>query len=104
MLATLEDPFAMKLVLAVLAPCALALAACTTSSSAPQPTAGSAGALTPQYGAAPTISPNDPAYAENGAPRAGQPSGYDTAGAPSPSGNYAPIQHQHDRGGGGFVQ
>jgi hypothetical protein len=50
------------------------------------------------------ISPNDPAYAENGAPRAGQPSGYDTAGAPSPSGNYAPIQHQHDRGGGGFVQ
>ncbi len=62
-----------------------------------QPTAGSHGSATAHRGKAPTISPNDPAYAENGAPRRGQPSGYDTAGAPSPTGNYAPIQHQRTR-------
>jgi hypothetical protein len=80
---------------------AVALGACTVSPQAPanQPTAGSTGSITAGYGAAPTISPNDPAYSENGAPRAGQPSGQDTAGAPSASGNYAPLQHQHDRGG-----
>jgi hypothetical protein len=93
----------MKTSHAVLATLALALGACTVSSSpapTPQPTAGSSGSLTPGYGAAPTISPNDPAYAENGAPRAGQPSGYDTAGAPSASGNYAPVQHPEDHFGG----
>jgi len=84
----------------------LALSACTVSTSpspglAPgQPTAGSIGSQTGTMGSMPMISPNDPAYAENGAPRAGQPSGYDTAGAPSPSGNYAPIQHQGDHHGG----
>ena len=65
-----------------------------TSDPAKQPTAGSHGSITKRRGAAPNISPNDPAYAENGAPRRGQPSGYDTAGAPNPSGNYAPIQHK----------
>ena len=81
---------------------AVALCACTVSSGAPvgQPTAGSTGSETPRYGAAPSISPNEPAYSENGAPRAGQPSGQDTAGAPSATGNYAPIQHDHSRGGG----
>lgn len=81
---------------------AVALSACTGSPQAPanQPTAGSTGSATAGYGAAPTISPSDPAYSENGAPRAGQPSGQDTAGAPSASGNYAPLQHQHDHGGG----
>jgi hypothetical protein len=62
-----------------------------------QPPAGSTGSYTAYQGAAPDISPNDPAYAENGAPRAGQPSGEDTAGAPSPTGNYAPLQHEHIR-------
>ncbi|MBI3516833.1 MAG: hypothetical protein HY060_22610 [Proteobacteria bacterium] len=62
-----------------------------------QPTAGSHGSITARRGPAPNISPNDPAYAENGAPRRGQPSGYDTAGAPSANGNYAPIQHRHTR-------
>ena len=62
-----------------------------------QPTAGSYGSITKQRGTAPNISPNDPAYAENGAPRRGQPSGYDTAGAPDPNGNYAPLQHRHIR-------
>jgi hypothetical protein len=64
---------------------------------ADQPTAGSTGSLTGQRGIAPTISPSDPAYSENGAPRAGQPSGTDTAGAPSATGNYAPIQHERER-------
>jgi hypothetical protein len=79
----------------------LAAVACAASAQvpAPQPTAGSTGSVTASRGAAPTISPNDPAYSENGAPRAGQPSGYDTAGAPSATGNYAPIQHDHKRGG-----
>jgi hypothetical protein len=76
------------------------LGAC--SGSAPQaaydqPTAGSSGSFTALLGAAPSVSPNDPAYEENGAPRAGQPSGVDTAGAPSDTGNYAPLQHQHHR-------
>jgi hypothetical protein len=62
-----------------------------------QAAAGAIGSDTAYLGAAPTISPDDPAYAENGAPRAGQPSGIDTAGAPSPTGNYAPIQHEHHR-------
>jgi hypothetical protein len=66
---------------------------------AKQPTAGSHGAATARRGAAPNISPNDPAYAENGAPRRGQPSGYDTAGARNANGNYAPIQHRHTRRG-----
>jgi hypothetical protein len=84
----------------------LALPACTVSSSpstAPgpgQPTAGAVGSQTRTMGALPTISPNDPAYAENGAPRAGQPAGVDTAGAPMATGNYAPIQHQGDHHGG----
>jgi len=39
------------------------------------------------------VSPSDPAYSENGAPRAGQPSGADVAGAPNPTGNYAPLQN-----------
>ncbi len=64
---------------------------------AQQPTAGSHGSATARRGAAPNISPNDPAYSENGAPRRGQPSGYDTAGAPNPNGNYAPIQHHRVR-------
>ena len=83
-----------------------ALCACTAPQQAPanQPVAGSTGAETVRYGAAPTISPTDPAYSENGAPRRGQPSGQDTAGAPSPSGNYAPIQHQHERGGSDFTR
>ena len=77
---------------------------CRAASSDPdpakQPTAGSRGSITARRGAAPNISPNDPAYAENGAPRRGQPSGYDTAGAPNPNGNYAPIQHhRHPRRG-----
>jgi len=86
--------------------CTLAVAACSVSSQAPanQPTAGSSGSMTAGYGAAPNISPNDPAYSENGAPRAGQPSGTDTAGAASATGNYAPIQHDHGRGGSGFAQ
>jgi hypothetical protein len=66
---------------------------------AQQPTAGSHGSATARRGAAPNISPNDPAYAENGAPRRGQPSGYDTAGAANPNGNYAPIQHRRTRRG-----
>jgi hypothetical protein len=83
---------------------ALAMAAWTASAqtSTNQPTAGSTGSATAGRGAAPNISPNDPAYSENGAPRPGQPSGYDTAGAPSASGNYAPIQHDRTRGGSGF--
>jgi hypothetical protein len=87
--------------------CSLAMAACTTTAPGPaayQPTAGATGSETAHLGAAPNISPTDPAYSENGAPRAGQPSGVDTAGAPSPSGNYAPIQNQHERGGGGFAR
>jgi hypothetical protein len=87
--------------------CSLAMAACTVTSQGPvgyQPTAGGTGSETAHLGAAPNISPTDPAYSENGAPRAGEPSGVDTAGAPSASGNYAPIQHQHDQGGGGFAQ
>jgi hypothetical protein len=59
-----------------------------------QMTAGSSGSLTAYGGAAPNISPNDPAYSENGAPRAGQPAGTDTAGAPNTSGNYAPLQRK----------
>jgi hypothetical protein len=66
-----------------------------------QPAAGSYGSFTARHGVAPYISPNDPAYAENGAPRVGQPSGWQSAGAPSPTGNYSPIQHNHrDRRGG----
>jgi len=87
--------------------CSLAMAACTISSQGPaayQPTAGASGSETAGLGAAPNISPTDPAYSENGAPRAGQPSGVDTAGSPSPSGNYAPIQHEHERGGGGSAR
>jgi len=82
----------------------LATAAFAASAQVPtnQPTAGSTGSATAGRGAAPTISPNDPAYSENGAPRVGQPSGYDTAGAPSATGNYAPVQHDHARGGSGF--
>jgi hypothetical protein len=60
-----------------------------------QMTAGSSGSLTAYGGSAPNISPNDPAYAENGAPRAGQPAGTDTAGAVMASGNYAPIQRKN---------
>jgi len=83
---------------------AVALGACTVSPEAPanQPTAGSTGSETARYGAAPTIAPSNPAYSENGAPRPGQPSGQDTAGAASASGNYAPLQHQHNQGGGGI--
>jgi len=89
-------------ILFAVAACSLAIAACTAASPTPanQPTAGSIGSATAGLGATPTISPSDPAYSENGAPRAGQPSGVDTAGAPSPSGNYAPIQHEQERGGG----
>ncbi len=80
-----------------------ALCACAQSprSAANQPTAGSTGSETARYGNAPTVSTSDPAYAENGAPRASQPAGQDTAGAASDSGNYAPLQHQHMRGSGG---
>jgi hypothetical protein len=80
----------------------LAMAAGAASAQVPaqQPAAGSTGSATAARGAAPNISPNDPAYSENGAPRPGQPSGYDTAGAPSASGNYAPVQHERTRGGG----
>jgi hypothetical protein len=93
-----------SIMMAAVAAGALAVAGCTASSPAParQATAGSTGSATASYGATPNISPNDPAYSENGAPRAGQPSGMDTAGAPSATGNYAPIQH--DRGGSGFTQ
>lgn len=62
-----------------------------------QPTAGSTGSSTATQGPAPNISPNDPAYSENGAPRAGQFNGQSTAGAPEPNGNYAPIQHPRNR-------
>jgi hypothetical protein len=48
---------------------------------------------TAYQGAQPGISTSDPAYSENGAPRAGQPSGASVAGAPSPAGNYAPLQN-----------
>ena len=81
-----------------------ACAASPQTAAANQPTAGSTGSETARYGAAPMVSPNDPAYSENGAPRAGQPSGQDTAGAASDSGNYAPTQHQHLRGGTGPVR
>ena len=79
----------------------LAVSACSASPSAApnQPTAGSTGSVTSSLGAAPGISPDNPAYAENGAPRAGQPSGADTAGADAASGNYAPIQHREHHGG-----
>jgi hypothetical protein len=85
--------------------CAAALLASGCASSRPQaaanqPTAGSTGSETARYGAAPTIDPSNPAYTENGAPRPGQPSGQDTAGAPSDTGNYAPLQHREHRGGG----
>jgi hypothetical protein len=45
-------------------------------------------------GAQPSISPSDPAYSENGAPRAGQQTGAAVAGAPNPNGNYAPLQNE----------
>ena len=65
-----------------------------------QPAAGAIGSDTARLGAFPMISPNDPAYSENGAPRAGQPAGESSAGAASPTGNYAPIQHnRHGREG-----
>jgi hypothetical protein len=84
--------------------CAAALLAAAVGSAASQaasnqPTAGSTGSETKRYGRAPNIDPNNPAYAENGAPRAGQPSGRDTAGAASSNGNYAPLQHRERRGG-----
>lgn len=93
-------------ILFAVAACSLAMTACTASSPAPasRPTAGAVGSATAGMGATPTISPSDPAYEENGAPRAGQASGVDTAGAPSPSGNYAPIQHEHERGGSSFMR
>ena len=62
-----------------------------------QPAAGSYGSITAEKGAFPNISPDDPAYSENGAPRAGQPSGDNIAGAPSATGNYAPLPHDHFR-------
>jgi hypothetical protein len=92
----------MKHVIAVACAAGLmaSLGACSGSSpqaAENQPTAGSSGSYTAYLSAAPDVSPDDPAYSENGAPRAGQPSGIDTAGAPSDTGNYAPLQHQHHR-------
>jgi hypothetical protein len=85
----------------------LLLAACNGLTPGPgpeaalnQPIAGSTGSETAYLGALPNISPNNPAYAENGAPRAGQPTGENTAGARSPFGNYAPMQGEQDSGGG----
>lgn len=45
----------------------------------------------------PNVSPDNPSYSQTGAPRAGQPSGTNDAGAPSASGNYAPLEHQDRR-------
>lgn len=75
----------------------LATAACNDSRQASpnQPAAGSYGSST--SGAAPNVSPDNPAYSESGAPRAGQPSGTNAAGAPNPSGNYAPLEHKGER-------
>lgn len=62
-----------------------------------QPASGSYGSLTARDGLAPNVSPDNPAYSENGAPRAGEPSGDYSAGAPSATGNYAPVQHDRSR-------
>jgi hypothetical protein len=46
------------------------------------------------------IPPFDPRYAENGAPRAGEPTGYYVAGDPRFVGDgmsYSPIQHRYRR-------
>ncbi len=99
----------MKPVLAAAAAAGLALAMAGCAENSPraaqnQPTAGSTGSYTAYRGATPSVSTSDPAYEENGAPRAGQPAGTDTGGAPSASGNYAPLQHQHQRGGAGPVR
>jgi hypothetical protein len=78
----------------------LLLAACSgerPEAANDQPAAGSYGSYTARQGLAPNISPDSPAYSENGAPRAGQPSGENSAGAPSDTGNYAPLQHQDIR-------
>jgi hypothetical protein len=86
---------------------ALLLAACQGERPGPgpqaalnQPAAGATGSETAYRGPLPNISPDAPAYAENGAPRAGQPSGQSTAGARSPFGNYAPMQGEQSSGGG----
>ena len=90
------------LVLIASALLALGGAACSTANVVPP------GSTSDQYKSAADaahsnlsfISPNDPRYEENGAPRAGEPAGIYVAGDPSSVAFYAPIYHRsHAKGG-----
>ena len=83
----------------------LGLAACSGGPSPYAPVAqheaGASGSYTAYRGPAPTVSPSDPAYSENGAPRAGQPAGTQAAGRSSYYGNFGPILDERDSSAGG---
>ncbi|MEJ0070746.1 MAG: hypothetical protein WDO24_20715 [Pseudomonadota bacterium] len=93
----------MRLALTAVGLLALGLAACTTPNVVPP------FANTDEYKSAAQaaqsdtsfIPPTDPRYSENGAPRAGEPTGVSVAGDPALIGDgktYAPISHRHLRG------